>query len=160
MPETIENHGYMSMAFKPDSLISYAEKNLAGVDFDTFVGTGLSGGLVVPLMAWYFNKFAFIIRKESDRAHTTAHQGTFGKRWIFVDDCIASGRTQDRVFAEIAKLAKHNYNFSTEYVGTYLYQDGPGNGKSFKDYEVTGAFIPDSGRPMWLHVRYNTEDPN
>lgn len=131
MNHAVRNHGYFSMAFRPDDLVKYAERNLDGVDFDTFVGTGLSGGLVVPILAWHFKKFAFIIRKDNESSHSRAHQGTLGKRWIFVDDIIASGCTRNRVRKEIDDLIARVSNWQeeafTEYVGTYLYQDGAYN---------------------------------
>lgn len=128
MGKTIGDHGYFPMAFQPDKLIECAEKNLKGIEFDTFVGTGLSGGLVVPLMAWHFKKFAYIIRKQGERAHSTNHQGTLGENWIFVDDKICSGDTRQRVFNAIeltvSKYKPMRPDFSTTYLGTYLYQEG------------------------------------
>lgn len=46
------NTGYMDRALDDlPTIIEEAVENLRGVDFDTIVGTGFSGGVVIPALA-------------------------------------------------------------------------------------------------------------
>lgn len=49
----------------PD-VLDDARKALAGIDFDTIVGTGFSGGIVIPALALSMDKKFVLIRKEGD----------------------------------------------------------------------------------------------
>lgn len=110
-------------------------------DFDTLVGTGLSGALVVPTLARNMGKSWAIVRKRNDGSHAQDAgrfdrrpliEGRIGRRWLFVDDQIDSGITLKRVGEAVASFVKwynsqeSNWNvnyepFSTQYVGYYLY---------------------------------------
>lgn len=113
---------YMGHAFQPAHvIIDRAHTFLDGVDFDTLVGTGLSGALVVPLLAREFRCNWAIVRKKGDRSHSSAPlEGFIGRRWVLVDDLVDSGDTARRVADEV-----HNYamlrDFPTEFLGAYLY---------------------------------------
>jgi adenine/guanine phosphoribosyltransferase-like PRPP-binding protein len=134
---------YFDTAFEnSEKLISTAKRHLKGVDYDTMVGTGLSGSLVVPLLARALGKKFAIVRKnasESSHARTT-YEGEIGQKWIFVDDFIASGSTRERV-RETVQTAVNNNNryayhekdkFATTFVGSYLYQDDRGSTPHFR----------------------------
>lgn len=121
------NSSYLHAAFeKPEIMVAKATKVLEGVDFDTMIGTGLSGALVVPLIARAMNKAFAIVRKENDSSHRErAIEGTIGDRWIFVDDFVSSGATLNRV-KEHVKNAQGGQPygwdaFATEFAGTYQY---------------------------------------
>lgn len=99
----------------------------AEVECDTFVGTGLSGSIIVPLLAKEFGKHFLIVRKGNDGSHSAnPAEGRLGKHWLFVDDFVSSGRTRARV-KEIVQniLFSHESltgkKFETEYVGTLEY---------------------------------------
>lgn len=100
-------------------VIENAIDQLDGVDFDTLVGTGFSGGIVVPALALSMGKKFVLIRKEGDDSHHGGGRlvGELGARWIFVDDFVDSGRTRTRVINKI-----HDASKSTTLVGQYMYE--------------------------------------
>jgi hypothetical protein len=117
--------GYMDKALTEQGLrgiIEDAQADLAGVDFDTLVGTGFSGGVVIPALALAMGKNFLLIRKENDDSHhgPGLSIGNLGARWIFVDDFVSLGRTKERVFKKVVSGA-HWRDHDTEYVGDYLY---------------------------------------
>lgn len=118
--------GYMDAAlYDLRAVIDQAKDDLADVDFDTLVGTGFSGGVVIPALALALGKNFVLIRKESDDSHHGPGLmiGALGERWIFVDDFIASGATKRRV-AEKVNAGCDLWDHSTTYVGDYLYSNG------------------------------------
>lgn len=121
------NSSYLHAAFEtPEIMVTKATEVLDGVEFDTMIGTGLSGTLVVPLIARALGKAFAIVRKANDSSHRErAVEGNVGERWIFVDDFVSSGETLNRVKEEIKNLqAGQPYGwdkFDTEYIGTYQY---------------------------------------
>jgi len=127
----IRNISYSRDAFSdPDQLIKNAKRALTGVDYDTMVGTGLSGSLVIPTLARALGKEWAIIRKASESSHAGAgFEGTIGKRWIFVDDFMETGSTERAVMQGVREAtdlwnrtmpAMLQEPLST-YVGAYLY---------------------------------------
>ena len=120
----IRNVSYSGEAFDdPQRLIERATKDLANVDYDTIIGTGLSGALVVPTLARALGKKWAIIRKPDDGAHTTEEfEGEIGKRWIFVDDFIATGNTRDRARRAVEHIAAR-YDAPTTQIGSWLYSE-------------------------------------
>jgi orotate phosphoribosyltransferase-like protein len=129
---------YLSDAlFNIDRIISNAEDRLYDVEFDTMIGTGLSGALVIPSLARAMEKSFAIVRKPNDSQHAQSSiEGKIGKRWIFVDDLVDSGSTKKRVIDTVSKTQCRIYNRHnrlnesiplgdlTTYVGCYMYQGG------------------------------------
>ena len=116
---------YMDDAvFNLEAVINRAKKDLAGVEFDTLVGTGFSGGIVIPSLALALGKSFVLIRKETDDSHHGKGRllGQLGRKWIFVDDFVSSGRTRRRVIDKINEEAAY-YEFETEIVGQYMYMN-------------------------------------
>lgn len=130
MTKTYQSHsGYFSRAFGSIEAIGCKmHEKLKGVEYDTIVGTGLSGTLVVPTLGRAFEKYWAIIRKEHSPHTNALIEGEIGQRWVFVDDFISSGRTVERVkevLSEIQIWDPQNYQylpFPTTYVGTYMYE--------------------------------------
>jgi orotate phosphoribosyltransferase len=117
----------------PQRLVDGAFEDLAEVDFDTMVGMGLSGALVVPVLARALGKHWVIVRKEGVKSHSTFSRlaGELGQRWIFVDDFVGVGGTRAEVMKAITEdVERHNGyayegdHFETTYVGTYMYARG------------------------------------
>lgn len=108
-----------SAVFDLHQVIENAVAQLDGVDFDTLVGTGFSGGIVVPALALSMGKKFVLIRKEGDDSHHGGGRlvGELGARWIFVDDFVDSGRTRARVIRKINDASKR-----TTLVGQYMYE--------------------------------------
>lgn len=118
---------YMALAFEPGlgGIIEIAERELRGVNFDTFVGRGLSGALVVPTLAQAFGKFFAVVRKPGESTHSSYPiAGSLGKRWVFVDDFVSSGQTRMEVMRVIRSLEDPPYLWASDYVGTLAYQHG------------------------------------
>jgi hypothetical protein len=104
-------------------VIKRAKRDLRDVDFDTLVGTGFSGGVVIPALALAMGRKFVLIRKEDDDSHHGGGRlvGNLGARWIFVDDFISGGTTKRRVISKIAAAVVIN-DRPTQYVGDYLYK--------------------------------------
>jgi adenine/guanine phosphoribosyltransferase-like PRPP-binding protein len=133
---------YMRAAFDNlGPLVRGARDDLEGVDFDTIVSTGLSGALVVPYLARRLGKDFAIVRKPQDGTHDyRSIAGRLGKRWLFVDDFISTGKTRKRVQKIVeAYIAEWNQGyqltgedqFTTTFVGTYEYNSG-----TFESWEI------------------------
>lgn len=136
---TDSHASYLSQIFThPERVISDATVALANVDYDTIIGTGVSGALAVQLLARALGKHYAIVRKPKDGTHSmNAIEGRVGRRWVFVDDLIASGTTARRVIDSI-KQHSELYGWATKRVGSYLYEDRrfypAGNYPGFSDY--------------------------
>lgn len=131
---------YMDSAlFNLPKVIETAQDRLKDVDFDTMVGTGFSGGVVIPALALAMGKKFVLIRKETDDSHHGRGQllGQLGSRWIFVDDFVSSGRTRERVINKITNAAEE-HSAVTEMVGQYMYRHWNG------ETEDHGYFQPRS----------------
>lgn len=118
---------YITPAFADDDkLVTEAEYALKNVEFDTVVGTGISGALVAPLLARWMGKNLVIVRKENVDTHAYRPiEGKLGHRWLFVDDLVCTGATLRRVVKAVDTLTFNlSFDWKTEYVGTYLYSYG------------------------------------
>ncbi len=129
---------YMDAAvFNLSEVIETAKKALAGVDFDTLVGTGFSGSVVIPSLALALGKKFVLIRKETDDSHHGRGRllGQLGQKWIFVDDFVSSGRTRQRVINKIDE-ALREYDGTSTLVGQYMYTSYSETGPVFEPDEV------------------------
>lgn len=76
------------------------QRKLAGIDFDTFVGTGSSGNYLMHRLAERMGKHVLIVRKEQERraSHNAMEViGSLGRRWVFIDDFVSTGESFRRV---------------------------------------------------------------
>jgi hypoxanthine phosphoribosyltransferase len=175
--ELVATTGYMDDAWeRQDAIMAEAQDELTGVDFDTFVVTGLSGMLVAPLLAQLMGKKFFVLRKPNDGSHHSRHGaswvGSLGKRWIFLDDMVDTGKTRQRVFRLLRKqLAEVEYNrqryggsatrgddvpFETTHVGTYEYRGGG-------EWTAAENYRKDTMHPNWHYAGGQScfcEDPD
>lgn len=91
------------------------------IEFDTLVGTGLSGTLLLPMIADRLKVNYLAIRKVNDGSHSDGkHQGRLGSKWMFFDDFVASGDTLRRVYGAVEKICKI-HDHKSQFVGGYLY---------------------------------------
>lgn len=131
---------YMDSAvFNLPDVIEHAKKALAEVDFDTLVGTGFSGSIVIPSIALALGKNFVLIRKETDDSHHGKGRlvGQLGQKWIFVDDFVSSGRTRQRVIDKIeeAVVTYRQLGYAVdevELVGQYMYVNYDDKGPQFE----------------------------
>ena len=136
---------YMDTAiFDLAQVIETAKDQLKDVDFDTLVGTGFSGGVVIPSLALALGKKFVLIRKETDDSHHGKGRllGELGSRWIFVDDFVSSGSTRKRVINKIEETAR-DYEATTTLVGQYMYVNYSEEGPQFEHYS-----------PEWVNGRW------
>lgn len=111
----------------PDEVIRLAAERLeaaekAGYVFDTIVGTGLSGALIVPTLARKLNKHFALVRKPDNSHSEMILEGSIGERWVFVDDLIISGATYRRVRTRINTVASSYYRRFV-FVGAFIYNE-------------------------------------
>jgi adenine/guanine phosphoribosyltransferase-like PRPP-binding protein len=127
MSTTAFTTGYCDIAFTDiNEVIRTAKRKLRQAkvldEFDTLVGTGFSGGLVVPMLANELDKDFVLIRKPRDNSHHSGRMvGVLGERWLFVDDFISSGTTLRRVQRIVTAEANNRYH-ETEQLGSYYYR--------------------------------------
>lgn len=119
------NTGYMDNAvFDLQGVVREAVAILKPVasEFDTLVGTGFSGGIIIPTLALRLRKKFVMIRKENDDSHHGSGRllGELGSRWIFVDDFVSSGATRRRVVEKV-EAAALLHDHQTTLVGNYYY---------------------------------------
>ena len=119
--------GYMDNAvFDLQKVVREAVANLRPVasEFDTLVGTGFSGGLIIPTLALRLKKKFVLIRKESDDSHHGSGRllGELGERWIFVDDFTSTGTTKRRVIEKV-EAAATLHDHTTQLVASYYYAE-------------------------------------
>jgi hypothetical protein len=89
-------------------------------DYDTIVGTGLSGSIAAGILAVHTGKMYAVVRKEGAITHSRKRiEGMVGRRWLFVDDFIDSGRTLNRV----TDAMKYDVP-DTTFIGSWLYDRG------------------------------------
>lgn len=126
--------GYMNRAHRPKEIAEVARLLLKHhpekLKFDTLVGTGLSGAIVVPPLARSLRKKFLLIRKDNDSSHSSyPAEGVLGRRWLFVDDFVSSGTTFHKVITGVEKCVKdvgkwRDPGFTSELVGVFQYSDG------------------------------------
>jgi hypoxanthine phosphoribosyltransferase len=129
-----------TMIDDPQDIIHRMRIALKGVKYDTIVGRGTSGMLIVPLVAKALRKKWLVVRKPEE--YESSHSGVkwlgdLGNRWIFLDDFCSSGRTFREVRDGIAdavtavnRTEKYDEstgryvrnNFQTELVGYFEYE--------------------------------------
>ncbi len=132
---------YMDTAlFDLGRVIETAKERLADVEFDTLVGTGFSGGIVIPSLALALGKKFVLIRKETDDSHHGKGQllGELGERWIFVDDFVSSGTTRKRVIDKVAAArssAGCGDLIASTMVGQYMYVNPSDEGPHFEEFQ-------------------------
>jgi orotate phosphoribosyltransferase len=124
-------------------VIEEAREALADVDFDTLVGTGFSGAVIIPSLALAMDKKFLLIRKETDDSHHGKGRlvGELGERWIFVDDFVSSGKTRKRVIEKIDEAAGEYGIYPPDPVGQYLYMRRRAyEPPTFEPYDKTWSF--------------------
>jgi len=121
--ETFRTYYFDGAILDLPGVIDEAKEALKGIDFDTLVGTGFSGGIVIPALALAMNKNFVLVRKENDDSHHGGGRlvGQLGQRWIFVDDFVVSGKTRARVIEKVGGACKFQ---AVTMVGQYMYNDG------------------------------------
>lgn len=103
--------GYFNVAVDDMAgVIERAKEELADVDFDTFVATGLSGTCVATVLAHAMGKNFLLLRKPDDESTHDGNRavGQLGARWLFLDDFVSSGATRRRVHEQMEELLRRH----------------------------------------------------
>ena len=113
---------YMSEGYDIEAITAELRLRTArsGLSYDTIVGTGLSGAIVIPALAKALGKKWLLIRKGEQNHSGRAAEGDLGQRWLFVDDFTSTGRTRNRVKAVIERICDVSA-WGTVYAGSFLY---------------------------------------
>lgn len=130
--------GYMDQLFRdPDHIVGEAQRLLSDVDFDTIVARGISGTVAAAMIAREMRKDLLIVRKGTEGNHGCySVEGILGRKWLFVDDFISSGKTLREVYGRV-KDAAGDYNWDTEFVGSFLYLHRSGDGAGYLTAETS-----------------------
>lgn len=144
--------GYMDRALDDlAGLIEDAKVRLGNVDFDTIVGTGFSGGAVVPALALSMGKNYVLVRKENDNSHHGPGRllGNLGERWIFVDDMTASGDTRNYVFRKISHASTRKCTENACESNAWM--------PRYEDIPIRSTFVGDY---FYNYLQFNPADPS
>jgi orotate phosphoribosyltransferase len=144
-----KSSGYFSTAFAPKELRNRAQTILKGVQFDTVVGSGISGVLPLLTIAEACQVSMMVVRKPHDLGNSHCDsllEGTLNHKWLFVDDFVATGSTFARVWDDINKACNHHSKVH-ECVGAFLYES-----------DMTGRFITfATAKKLYMRVANATE---
>lgn len=123
----MSHSGYLQLPMRSmNRLIDDAREELESVDYGGFIGTGLSGCLVIPTLAHLFGKRFAILRKADENTHSyypLEHNLEQADRLLFLDDFVASGATKHTIDTAIRD---HNQRYGRDLsiIGEYLYVHG------------------------------------
>lgn len=118
---------YMNRVYQPAEVARVAKELIRRhpdfPKFDTLVGTGLSGSLILPPLARALRKKFLVVRKPGESNHSCyPAEGELGERWVFVDDLIESGDTFRRCVSTVDKLLNNYFtDWNSDLVGVFLY---------------------------------------
>lgn len=90
-----------------NQIIDYLHYCLKGHadEFDAFVISGYSMAMVAPILAHMMGKNVVLVRKPTERRHSTyGTEGEHRQRCVFVDDLISSGETVARVMKDVQQI--------------------------------------------------------
>lgn len=101
---------HMASYLKPHSLrerLRLAARALKTHDFDTLAFRGMSGAFVGPALAARLGKQMILVRKPEEKSHSHLRVEGYRdtKRYIIVDDFIASGDTRDTIINAVYSFA-------------------------------------------------------
>lgn len=100
-------------------LVSHFKATTEDVQFDTVIGTGLSGTIFAARVADTMGvQFGIIRKPDDDSTHSSNRlEGAVGDHWLFVDDFMETGDTFKRVME--AMTEDHP---GSRFAGAYLYE--------------------------------------
>lgn len=96
----------------------------SGIEYDAIAFRGMSGALVVPIVAHKLKKKMIMVRKEPSHAGRSCIEGYVqSKRYIVVDDFVASGSTVNEIIQKITWPNEECDRSEAECVGVFLYAE-------------------------------------
>lgn len=99
----------------------YGQKDtFPAVEFDTLVGTGVSGMIPLLYVAKALNVNWLAVRKVGELTHTgSTVEGELGRKWLFLDDFIDTGKTLAHVKRTID--ISREAGFISKFQGVFQY---------------------------------------
>jgi len=78
-----------------------------GVRYDTIIGIGISGAMVIPAMGRNLRKHWALIRKDGEYSHARGEhfEGRIGERFIVVDDFVSSGASVAVILVKVLRAS-------------------------------------------------------
>ncbi len=131
-----------------------------GIEFDTVVGIGLSGMMLMPIIGSHYGCNMLALRKNGatdnhvyDNDINRIGEGSLGKKWILIDDFVAGGGTADKAIRLVNEFADA-FSHKTEFMGIYGYNRGMYKSSKFY-YPKTrtsgyGGYTPSSKRRIYV----------
>lgn len=116
--------GYFPTAFDSKELCNRAKTMLKGVQFDTVVGSGVSGVLPLLTIATALKVNTMVVRKPVDLNNShcgSLIEGQLDHKWLFVDDFCATGKTFARVWEAVDRACQSEW-VPHQCVGAFLYE--------------------------------------
>jgi hypoxanthine phosphoribosyltransferase len=94
--------------------------------FDTMVGIGISGALVVPALGRHMRKHWALARKSGVNSHAgnVPFEGTIGTRVLIVDDQISTGATVAVILRKLTDISERYQIPQPAVIGVYQYNGG------------------------------------
>jgi orotate phosphoribosyltransferase len=141
------------------SLVRRLREATKGVRYDTMIGIGISGALVIPAVGRATRKQWALIRKDGEYSHAGNNhfEGAIGERFIIVDDFISSGATVGVILEKVAKIASCEGVMRPHFVGVWQYSRSSNNGwtaaanisgSAVRAYNDVNRDVP-KPRPCW-----------
>jgi adenine/guanine phosphoribosyltransferase-like PRPP-binding protein len=125
-PELPVHSKYLHKAFAYSHVykfLSHLQQELKDVEFDSFVCTGVSGLLMAAPIALLMNKGLTVVRKAKEHGHSKELiEGAVPKRYLIIDDFVASGNTVARV---LCAMQDSNVFKESECIGACFYAARP-----------------------------------
>lgn len=163
MGPAVKRHAsYLFRVFEEyDDLIEHCVAALKDKDFDTLVGTGLSGTLILLPVAKRLGVHAAVVRKQTEKCHSGYKvEGAIGTKWILLDDQVDSGATVRRAikaieehllgvreraasFTYLDSEKEHETTHTAQFVGVFAYLGGEFGLRSwFPGYHFSDLNLP------------------
>jgi hypoxanthine phosphoribosyltransferase len=121
----IDHLSYSTMGMRPcRELAVDMRAAIPTRSYDTMIGIGISGALVVPAMGRHLRKNWALARKSGDGSHAgdTPFEGRIGSRVLIVDDWVDSGATVAVILGKLAEAARQYGRPVPEVIGIFEYQ--------------------------------------
>lgn len=130
---------YLDQALDPSTLgttINRCVQFVNRIDCDSIAFRGMSGALVAPAVSVRTGKSLLMVRKLSEKAHTSqlAEGNSASKRYVIIDDQVDSGETIAEILTGVRYLCGNAaecvgvllYNYGTEWAGDRIIKNGHG----------------------------------
>lgn len=123
--------------------------------FDAIAMSGTSGMLLGATVADRLHKNLIVVRKSDDKSTHSCYkvEGVYSKRYVVIDDLIASGKTLAHILNTITAVHQPKCGHECKCVGVYLYQqrvtDEVWDSEVYLTKEQIRLVIPNCTDKLW-----------